>query len=68
MSLKLVHIIFISASALLSFWFGVWSVNIYRSIGGTSYLVMGITSLGLGVLLIFYGKRFLQKLKHVSFL
>lgn len=68
MSLKTVHIVFISVSVLLAIWFGGWAIQQYVAGDGVSVLIMGIVSLALAVVLIVYGKRFLQKLKHVGFM
>ena len=68
MSLKAFHIIFIAASTLLAFGFGVWSFWNYRSTGAVLDLVFGLSSLLVGVALIYYGKYFLKKLKDISYL
>ncbi len=69
MSLKAFHILFILAATLLSLFFGTWSIRHYR-VGDASLfeLILGIASLGLSVLLIGYGRYFLRKLKHISYL
>lgn len=59
MSLKAVHILFISLSILLAFGFGVWSIYFHNYIAG-------IISILIGIGLIFYGIRFLRKLRHVN--
>ena len=68
MSLKTVHIIFITASVLLALGFGGWALNHYAASGGLGYLLTGVLSLISGVVLVVYGKRFLQKLSHISYL
>jgi len=69
MSLKAVHIIFITASCLLAFGFGAWCLKSYSSGEGlTRDLVLGIGSLIAGAGLIVYGKYFLKKLKDVGYL
>jgi hypothetical protein len=69
MSLKTLHIIFITASCLLAFGFGIWMLVQARSAGGgTSEMVYGIGSLAVGVGLIIYGRYFLKKLKDQSYL
>lgn len=69
MSLKAIHIIFILASSLLAIFFGVWGFREYFGPHGTPiHLVYGILSfLSLGGL-IYYGKYFLKKLKHIAYL
>jgi hypothetical protein len=69
MSLKTLHIIFITASCLLAFGFGVWMLVQSRAPGGgTPEVVYGIGSLVVGVALIVYGRYFLKKLKNQSYL
>ena len=69
MSLKAVHIIFITASCLLAFGFAAWCLNEYFADEGlTRDLVFGIGSFAGGVGLIIYGKYFLKKLKDVGYL
>lgn len=69
MSLKAFHIFFVTISTTLAFGFGVWSLKNY--FGGDRAaldLVMGTASMLVGVLLVFYGRYFLRKLKDVSYL
>jgi len=69
MSLKAFHIVFITASTLLSFGFGVWAIREYF-MGGNDLvnLVMGGLSTVTGVLLIVYGRYFLKKLRSIGYL
>jgi len=69
MSLKAFHIVFITASTLLSFGFGVWTIREYF-MGGNDLvnLVMGGLSTVTGVLLIVYGRYFLKKLRSIGYL
>ena len=68
MSLKAFHLIFVIASVLLTIGFGIWGINEYNHGGPTADLLMGIGSLFLAAGLIWYGKYFLRKLKHISYL
>ena len=69
MSLKAFHIVFITASTLLSFGFGVWSLRNYFTPNGAALdLYLGGLSVIAGAGLIWYGKYFLRKLKSVSYL
>jgi len=69
MSLKAFHILFVVASTLLTGGFGVWSIRAYsRGDVSMSVLVLGIASLLLMDALVWYGKYFLRKLKHISYL
>ena len=68
LSLKAFHIIFIALSTLLAFGFAGWCGYFYANYGETLNLIMGIISFVTGIVLIIYGKRFLQKLKHVNYM
>jgi len=68
MSLKAFHIVFIAASTLLSFGFGAWEFNAWRSTGATVDLALAIGSTVVGIGLLVYGRYFLKKLKHISYL
>ena len=69
MSLKAIHLVFITASTVLCFGFAAWAVRDYLS-GSGSRLELGYAggSLVVGVALIIYGNYFLKKLKHTSYL
>ena len=68
MSLKTVHIFFISVSILLTLGFGLWAVRDYLVSGNGVNLAMGLAAfLGCGVL-VWYGIWFLRKLKGWSYL
>jgi len=68
MSLKAFHIVFVTASILLAFGFGVWSLLDYRDHGKTAELIGGIVSIVVGLALIFYARAILRKLKNISYL
>lgn len=68
MSLKAFHILFVTASTLLSFGFGAWALHSYSTSQSLVDLVMGILAVVLGVGMIWYGKYFLKKLKNISYL
>jgi hypothetical protein len=69
MSLKAVHIVFVSAALLMTAFFGGWSWLEYASPEGTrAHLVYGVLSIVAFVGLLVYGKYFLKKLKHISYL
>ena len=68
MSLKAFHVVFVAASILLAFGFGIWSLVSYRDESRTLDLVFGIGSLLAGVALIIYGGFVLKKLKNISYL
>lgn len=68
MSLKALHIVFVTASILLAFGFGAWEIHAWQGSGATGELAFGIGSCVVGVALLIYGKYFLNKLKHISYL
>lgn len=68
MSLKAFHIVFITASVLLAFGFGAWSLVGYSDSGRAGDLWTGVASVAIGIGLIAYGRYFLKKLRNVSYL
>ena len=68
MSLKAIHIIFISCSTLLAFGLGVWCLRAFFNGNGPMFLVGGVGSFGAGVGLIYYGMAIWKKLKDVSWM
>jgi len=68
MSLKAFHVIFITASIAVSLFLGIWSFLSYQTTHATSDLVYVICSAIAVVALLWYGKYFLRKLKHISYL
>jgi len=69
MSLKAVHLIFVNALTALSFGCAVWKFLDYRGPNGTTgYLLFSLAAVGVGVLVIIYGRYFLKKLKKMSYL
>jgi hypothetical protein len=68
MSLKAFHLVFVTASVLLAFGFAAWSLMNYFEAKRPVDLVFGVCSSVIGVGLIFYGRYFLKKLKHISYL
>lgn len=69
MSLKAFHIVFVVASTVLAVGFGVWCIQAYRAgEGAAASLGMGIASLVLAIVLIWYGRYVLRKLRHISYL
>lgn len=71
MSLKMLHVVFVTASVLLAGGFSAWSFHNYLGMeGGGSRLdlTIGILSALTGFALLVYGKYFLRKLKNISYL
>jgi hypothetical protein len=68
MSLKAFHIFFIALSVLLTFGFAAWLLQSYATSGDAGTLIAAIASILLGAALTVYARRFLRKLKHVSYI
>jgi hypothetical protein len=68
MSLKAFHLIFVSASIAVSLFLGVWAFMAYRESGLRMYLGYSGASAVAVVALLWYGRYFLKKLKHISYL
>jgi hypothetical protein len=68
MSLKAFHIIFVTLSTLLAFGFGGWELQRYFAAGESQSLWLGTGSVVAGIVLLWYGKVVLKKLKHISYL
>ena len=68
MSLKAFHIVFVTASTLLAFGFGAWSLHQYSETKALADLLTGVGALLSGIGLLWYGKYFLKKLRNVSYL
>jgi hypothetical protein len=66
MSLKAVHIAFITLSVLLAIGFGVWETWNYLESENPLQILAGILAFAAGGGLIVYGIRFLRKLKNVK--
>jgi len=68
MSLKAFHLVFVSLSVLLMLVLAGWCFGNYRQDGGTANLVWGALALVAAAGLVVYGRIFLKKLKHISYL
>jgi hypothetical protein len=68
MSLKTFHIFFITISVLFVLGFGVWLLGQYASEGRNILLLSALGSFLAAAGLVWYGIRFLKKLKHVSYI
>ena len=68
MSLKAFHLIFVSASIAVCLFLGIWSFLSYRESHTRVDLIYIITSVIAVIALLWYGKYFLKKLKHISYL
>jgi hypothetical protein len=68
MSLKTFHLVFVSASVLLMLSLTGWCLAQYRGGGQAAQLVYAAISMVCAVGLVIYGRIFLKKLKHISYL
>lgn len=68
MSLKTFHLVFVTASVLLLLVVAGWCFGNYRDDGASSHLLWGILSLAASAGMLVYGKVFLKKFKHISYL
>ncbi len=65
MSLKAVHILFITLATLLAFGLGVWCMHAYAVQKQDLYVGLGGTAFLAGIGLIAYGISFLRKIKRL---
>jgi hypothetical protein len=69
MSLKAVHLVFVTALSALTFGCGIWLLKDYAAApDNKTQLVPGCLALAAGVVVIIYGKYFLKKMRGVSYL
>ncbi|HEY6953493.1 MAG TPA: hypothetical protein VI758_13890 [Bacteroidota bacterium] len=68
MSLKAFHIVFIALSIVTAFFFGTWLLVTVEAAAWSLRLSFGIVSYAVGLALIFYGRYFLRRFKHISFI
>ena len=61
MSLKAVHLIFVTLLTALSFGCAAWAF-------ASGHLFSGATAVAAGILVVIYGVYFLKKLKNISYL
>ena len=68
MSLKAIHLVFITASLVLAVGLAAWGFTQYNQSKSTVDLGYGIGSICAAAGLIIYARYFLKKLKHISYL
>ncbi len=68
MSLKAFHLVFVTASVLLMLGLTAWCFGNYRRSDASMDLVWGAVALASAGALLVYGRYFLRKLKHISYL
>jgi hypothetical protein len=69
MSLKAVHLFFVSVLSGLAFLCAAWKLRDYSTPQGTmGDLFFGLGAIFAAVVVIIYGRHFLKKLKNISYL
>jgi hypothetical protein len=68
MSLKALHLVFVTASVALTGWLAVWFFQAWSESQDRTDLVMGIGSAVCAVTLVVYGRLVFKKLKNLSYL
>lgn len=68
MSLKAFHIVFVGASVILMLGLAGFSFGDYRESGSALSLLWTGLAVGAATGMLIYGRYFLRKLKHISFL
>lgn len=68
MSLKTFHIVFVTVSTLVAFFFAGWLVHNYFETKAIGNLFGALAAFLAGVGLIWYGKSVLRKLRNISYL
>ncbi len=68
MSLKAFHIVFITFAAIVTFFFGTWLLVTVEEGGATLRFFFGGLSYATGLALLLYGRYFLRKFRHFSFM
>ena len=68
MSLKAFHVFFVAMSILFTIGLGIWGIRDYRASDSMSSLWLGMGAFAGGIVLLVYGRWFLRKLKHVSYI
>lgn len=65
MSLRVFHIVFITACVALSLWVGVWGIRDFMQERSGEALALGILFLVSGVVLVVYGSKVFAKLRDL---
>lgn len=66
MSLRIVHIVFISLSSVLAAGFAIWGIQDYRVTGDQLSLVLGLASAALLLPILAYASWFIRKSRHLG--
>jgi len=69
MSLKAVHLVFVTALTALALGCGIWFLKLYQTPSGNrTDLVLSCVSFAASAVVVVYGRHFLKKLKEISYL
>jgi hypothetical protein len=68
MSLKAFHLVFVTSAIAVAVFLGVWAYLSYETSHSRTDLTYVIASALSVVALLWYGRYFLKKLKHISYL
>ncbi len=68
MSLKTFHLFFISLAIMVTFFFGTWLFVTVEAGDAALRFSFGALSYAAAVLLVVYGRYFLRKFRHISYL
>jgi len=68
MSLKAFHLVFVTVTTMLSFVMAGWAVMQFLDTRHAGYLAATAAALGCGAAMVYYGKIFLKKFKHIGYL
>ncbi len=67
MSLKAVHVFFVTVATLIAAGFGVWSIQQYSVTGRGADLLLTVLAVAAAISLPVYGAWFLRKMKKVGY-
>lgn len=68
MSLKALHLVFVTASVALTGWLALWFYRAWSESHERTDLILGIASAVSAVALLVYGRVVFKKLKNISYL
>ncbi len=68
MSLKALHIVFVTAATLLTAGLAFWFLRNHSETNQTADLILGVSSAACAIVLVVYGRIVFKKLKNISYL
>jgi predicted membrane protein len=66
MGLRIIHLVFVACSVVLTVFFAIWAVNAYLNNQGAVYAIAALLSLAASAALVVYGMRFQKKTRNLS--